>query len=76
VRGGENDLAEKSKDDSATRQITKGFVGGLEFGFVLFLCVLFLRVAINAVAGGNLVPPNTEFGGFAIGFSGGIVKNL
>ena len=69
-------MTEKNKDDSATRQITKGFVGGLEFGFVFYLCVLFLRIAINAVAGVDLVPPNTEFGGFAIGFSGGIVKNL
>jgi len=76
VRGGEKDLAEKNKDDSATRQITKGFLGGLQFGFALYLCTLFLRVAINAVAGVDLVPPNTEFGGFALGFSGGIVKNL
>jgi len=76
VRGGENGLAEKNKDDSATRQITKGFVGGLEFGFVLYLCVLFLRIAINSVARVPLVPVNTEFRGFAIGFSGGIVKSL
>jgi hypothetical protein len=75
-------MSEKNKDDSSTRQITKGFLGGLEFGFLLYLCVLFLRVAINAVATGNaaevvtLVPLYTEFGGFAIGFTGGIVKNL
>ena len=76
-------MSEKNKDDSSTRQVTKGFLGGLEFGFLLYLCVLFLRVAINAVAGFDasgdaiiLVPLYTEFGGFAIGFTGGIVKNL
>jgi hypothetical protein len=66
----------ETKDNSSTRKITKGFIGGLEFGFVLYLCVLFLRIAINAVAGTTLVPLNTEFGGFAIGFAGGIVKDL
>ena len=65
-----------AKDTSSTRTLTKGFIAGLEWGFVLFLCVLFLRVAINQITGLATVPLGTELGGFAIGFAGGIEKNL
>jgi len=69
------------KKNSSTRQATKGFLGGLQFGFLLYLAVLFLRIAINVVAGtpsapADIVPLGTELGGFAIGFAGGIVKAL
>jgi hypothetical protein len=57
---------------SSLRKATKGILGGLTFGFILYLAVLFFRVAINSVAGTALVPLNTEFGGFALGFSSGI----
>jgi hypothetical protein len=66
----------EQKKNSSTRQATKGFLGGLEFGFIIYLCVLFLKVAINTIAGTPIVPNGTEIGGFAIGFSGGIVKAL
>jgi len=69
-------MAEKNKDESTTRQVTKGFMGGLMFGFLLYLAVLFLEVAINKTSNYTLVPQYTEFGGFAIGFAGGIIKNL
>jgi hypothetical protein len=69
------------KKNSSTRQATKGFLGGLEFGFLFYLSVLFLRIAINLVAANSgvivdIVPVGTELGGFAIGFTGGIVKAL
>ena len=64
------------KDSSTTRQVTNGFLGGLEFGFLLYLAVLFFRVALNMTAGVTIVPLYTEFGGFALGFAGGIVNNL
>jgi hypothetical protein len=57
---------------SSLRKATKGILGGLTFGFILYLAVLFFRVAINSVAGTPLVPLNTEFGGFALGFSSGV----
>ena len=69
-------MSEPKKNGDSTRQATKGFLGGLEFGFLFYLAVLFLRIAINTVAGSPVVPVGTELGGFAIGFSGGIVKAL
>lgn len=67
-------MSDEKKD--STRRITIGFLGGLQFGMIMYLAVLFLRVAINAIAGIAVVPTLTELGGFAIGFSGGVVKSL
>lgn len=65
-----------SEKGGSIRKITKGFLGGLTFGFVLYLAVLFLKVAINSVAGTTVVPDYTELGGLAFGFTGGIAKEL
>lgn len=69
-------MSQPQNTKSSTRKATKGILGGLTFGFLLYLAVLFFRVAINAVAGTALVPTFIEFGGFALGFSGGIVIAL
>jgi hypothetical protein len=61
---------------SSTRQITKGFLGGIEFGFILYMISLLIKVAVNTVAHATVLPDGFEIGGFAIGFSGGIVKSL
>lgn len=65
-----------NENQDSTRQVTKGFLGGLEFGFIFYLATLFFRVAINSVAGSEIIPVNTELGGFAIGFAGAIVRAL
>jgi hypothetical protein len=67
---------EKVKGATATRRATNGLFGGLQFGFLSYLAVLFLKIAINTVAGHPVVPDGTEIGGFAIGFTCGIVKAL
>lgn len=63
---------QKGKFDRFGRIATKGVLGGLSGGFLLYLAFLFFRIAINTVAGTDLVPPSTELGGFALGFATGV----
>jgi len=62
----------KGKMDRFGRIATKGVLGGRSGGFILYLAFLFFRIAINAVAGTDVVPASTELGGFALGFATGV----
>lgn len=64
---------EKKKNETRwSRIIAQGIFGGLSAGMLMYLAVLFFKVAINTIAGTTLIPNGTEVGGFALGFSGGI----
>jgi len=68
-------LAEEKKDVSATRLITKGVIGGFTWGFVLYTLALLVKVAVNTITA-PVLPDTFELVGLAIGFGGGVVKNL
>jgi len=55
------------------RLATVGALGGLAGGFLMYLAILFFRIAINSIAGAIVIPINTELGGFALGFSTGVL---
>jgi hypothetical protein len=63
---------QKERNNRFGRIATKGVLGGLSGGFLLYLAFLFFRIAINAVAGTEIVPASTELGGFALGFATGV----
>ena len=62
----------KGRWDRFGRIATKGVLGGLSGGFLLYLAFLFFKIAINTTAGTPIVPDGTELGGFALGFSTGV----